>query len=77
VVELELSGSGSMVEILPLVLLFALLVISLIVVIAAPTKFFAPLISNQSFKSGTRFVLVGILLVLIVAIAVAIGIKVS
>ena len=66
-----------MTEVLVLVLLFALLVIALIAVIAAPTRFFAPLISNQSFKSGTRFALVGILLVLIIAIAVAIGVKLS
>jgi hypothetical protein len=66
-----------MTEILVLVLLFALLVIALIAVIAAPIRFFAPLISNQSFKSGTRFILIGILLALIVAIAVAIGVKLS
>ena len=66
-----------MPEILILVLLFALLVVALVAVIAAPTRFFAPLIANQSFKSGTKFVLVGILLVLVVAIAAAIGIKLS
>lgn len=59
-----------------LVALLVFLVFAMIVILASPLRFFAPLISDVGFKKATRAFLLVLLSVLIIAIVYAIFIKI-